>query len=105
MSAREAFKKLVDDAKDAWVDHTVTVAEAIKVCQDLAEAATTIKDPDAKECLVEAFGQVFDLAAAKYDMPGVPQFAETRIENYIKGQLQAGVGAWYDVAIGPAHAE
>ncbi len=104
MSAREAFGKLVDDATEAWLDHTVTVDEALKVCRDLAEAATTIKDVDAKDALLEASGKLFDYIADRYDIPYIPGPAERRIEGYVKTRVLEGVSAWYDAAIGPPHA-
>jgi hypothetical protein len=104
MSAREAFKKLVDDAKDAWVDHTVTFDEFIGLCRDLSTAATTIKDADAKEGLLEATGQVFDYMAAKYDIPFVPDRLERVVEGYFKADILKMVGNWYDNAVGPPHA-
>lgn len=100
MSAKEAFASLVNEAKDAWADHTVTVEEAAKVCQQLASLATKIKEPDAKEGFVEAAGMLFDYLAKQYDIPFVPDIAERRIEGYIKGQLLAGAEHWYETFIG-----
>jgi hypothetical protein len=104
MSAKEAYLAVINEAKDSWADHTITVEEAARVSQKLATLATQIKAPDAKEGLVEAAGMLFDLVAKSYDIPFVPDIAERRIEGYIKSQVLVGVGTWYDNFIGASNA-